>query len=126
MERAPLPHAAVTAAPQPQPQPLPAGFVSAYLFGAAASSKALATVATYPYQVIKARLQQRFADAGARSEYGGFVGCVRRIAAHEGARGFYRGFGANILRVAPQSAITLTCYEAVKAALDATSATSAG
>jgi len=69
-------------------------------------------------QVIKARLQQRFADVSHR-EYTGFADAVRKIWRHEGGRGFYKGFGANILRVAPQSAITISCYEGVKGLLDA-------
>lgn len=106
--------AAATAASAPSGD---AALAGSYLFAAAAVSKAIATTATYPYQVIKARLQQRFADAASR-EYTGFLDAVRKIWRHEGGRGFYRGFTANILRVAPQSAVTITVYEAVKHALD--------
>lgn len=89
-------------------------FVSSYLFFAAASSKAVATTATYPYQVLKARLQQR----QSQELYKGFVDCFRRVWQNEGWRGFYRGFGANLLRVAPQSALTLSAYEATRKWLD--------
>lgn len=37
----------------------------------------------------------------------------------EGFRGFYRGFLANALRVAPQSALTLVVYEQARALLAA-------
>ena len=81
-----------------------------YLFAAAAASKAVAATATYPYQVIKARVQQRVA-AGTPREYVGLVDSARKIWRFEGARGFYKGFLPNVLRVAPQSAITISVYE---------------
>jgi solute carrier family 25 folate transporter 32 len=81
-----------------------------FLFGAV--SKAVATSATYPYQVIKSRLQQRLVNGAPL--YEGFFNCVQLIAKNEGLGGFYKGFVANLLRVAPQSAITLLIYETVK------------
>jgi solute carrier family 25 (mitochondrial folate transporter), member 32 len=95
------------------------------LFAVGAGSKALATLATYPYQVIKSRLQQRVPPAatdgappgslaGQQLPYRSVVDCVRRMAASEGLRGFYKGFSANLLRVAPQSAVTLTAYELLR------------
>jgi solute carrier family 25 folate transporter 32 len=89
------------------------------VFAAGAASKVLATLATYPYQVAKSRLQQRFAGAPA---YAGLLDCAAKIARREGARGFYKGFAANLLRVAPQSALTLVVYEAVKSAVEAAQA----
>lgn len=83
----------------------------AQLFGAGLLSKAAATLLTYPYQVTKSRLQQRFVGA---PEYTGFLDVVRKMRAREGARGFYKGFAANLLRVAPQSALTLVVYEGVQ------------
>ena len=86
---------------------------AAFVFAAAAASKAVAALATYPYQVIKARVQQRVA-AGAQREYAGLLDSAAKIARFEGAAGFYKGFLPNVLRVAPQSAITITVYEAVR------------
>ena len=84
----------------------------AALFAAGAASKAVATTVTYPYQVIKTRVQQRLAVGGAALRpYRGLLDTTRAILAHEGPRGFYKGFGANLLRVAPQSAVTLVVYE---------------
>ena len=96
-------------------QPAPAA-AAAYLFAAAAASKAVAALATYPYQVIKARVQQRVA-AGARREYRGLLDSAATIWRFEGARGFYKGFLPNVLRVAPQSALTISLYEGTRAAL---------
>jgi hypothetical protein len=94
----------------------------AYLFAIGAASKAVATTATYPYQVIKSRIQQRFAGA---PEYTGLLETAAKIFQREGAAGFYKGFAANLLRVAPQSAVTLLAYEYIKAGLDAAAAASA-
>ena len=80
-----------------------------FLFGAV--SKAVATSATYPYQVIKSRLQQRLVNG--LPHYEGFFDCVQQIVKNEGLGGFYKGFVANLLRVAPQSALTLLIYEIV-------------
>lgn len=90
-----------------------------FLFAAGAVSKAVATTVTYPYQVVKARLQQRLAGTAAAGAYTGFLDVVRKTWAAEGAAGFYKGFAANILRVAPQSAITLVVYEYARRGLDA-------
>lgn len=93
-----------------------AAAAAAYLFAAAATSKAVAALATYPYQVIKARVQQRVA-AGARREYFGLRDSAVTIWRYEGLRGFYKGFLPNVLRVAPQSALTISLYEGTRAAL---------
>ena len=85
-----------------------------FLFGAV--SKAVATSATYPYQVIKSRLQQRLVNG--LPHYEGFSDCVQQIVKNEGLGGFYKGFVANLLRVAPQSALTLLIYEIVKNFVD--------
>lgn len=80
------------------------------LFTFGLMSKVLAAILTYPYQVAKARLQQRFAGV---PEYNGLFDCAKKIYHREGTRGFYKGFVANLLRVAPQSAVTLVIYETV-------------
>lgn len=72
------------------------------------TSKFIATSVTYPYQVTKARIQQR------NSAYRGFVHCVTETLRHEGWRGFFKGFVANVIRVAPASAVTIAAYEAIR------------
>ncbi|KAJ1567324.1 hypothetical protein HK405_006366 [Cladochytrium tenue] len=65
----------------------------------AVSSKLFATVCTYPYQVVKARLQNdRKKDDRI---YKGSIGTIRRIFVREGFRGFYKGLGPNLIRVLP-------------------------
>lgn len=85
-------------------------------------SKVLASTLTYPYQLVKSRLQQRGAtssEGGAmegttgalKPRYTGTLDCVRKIWRTEGFRGFFRGVGPNALKVAPSSAITFLIYE---------------
>lgn len=42
--------------------------------------------------------------------------CVSRCDRNEGTFGFYKGMSANLLRVAPASALTLVVYEKTKVA----------
>lgn len=75
-----------------------------------ALSKGTATLATYPTQVVRSRLQQRMDTR--KLKYAGFMNTVRVIMRREGLRGFYKGVFPNLLRVMPQSAVTFLVYEA--------------
>ncbi|KAJ3386401.1 hypothetical protein HDU92_002567 [Lobulomyces angularis] len=74
----------------------------------AASSKVFATVCTYPYQVIRARMQNEKSNT---SHYNGLVKTVVRIFKNESFVGFYKGLGPNIIRVLPGTCITFGVYE---------------
>ena len=76
-----------------------------------ALSKASATIATYPFQVMRSRMQQRFDNRALK--YRGLVSSVRLTLRREGVLGLYKGMGANLLRNMPNSAITFLIYEAV-------------
>jgi solute carrier family 25 (mitochondrial folate transporter), member 32 len=76
-----------------------------------ALSKLTASVATYPSQVVRARLQQRMETRALA--YAGAADVVRKTLAREGVRGLYRGLLPNVLRVMPQSALTFLVYETV-------------
>lgn len=80
---------------------------------AGALSKVLATMVTYPSQVIRSRMQQLPRDPSMQGRYAGLVAAARNTARGEGVWGFYRGLAPNLARVAPQSAITLLVYESV-------------
>lgn len=73
----------------------------------AASSKLLAASITYPYQVVRARLQDQHVN------YEGVVDVVRRTWRYESYLGFYKGFNAYLLHVTPNVCIVFFVYETV-------------
>jgi solute carrier family 25 protein 33/36 len=80
-------------------------------FFAAAFSKGLAAIATYPHEVARTRLREQ-----ARSgifKYKGMWGTLAVIAREEGRAGLYSGMGVHLVRVVPNSAIMFLTYELV-------------
>ncbi|KAF0714150.1 Aste57867_4021 [Aphanomyces stellatus] len=80
-----------------------------------ALAQAFASTATYPYQVIKTRLQQGgiWAD-----KYKGTWDCTKQIYQHEGMRGYYKGLTPNLIKVLPTGALIFAVYEHVYQWLD--------
>lgn len=70
-------------------------------------SKIIAVAVTYPYQVARARLQDR------NHNYSGIWDCIRKIWRHESWQGYYKGMGTNLIRVTPATMITFVTYEHV-------------
>ncbi|KAF0914325.1 hypothetical protein E2562_028208 [Oryza meyeriana var. granulata] len=77
-----------------------------------AGSKVTAILLTYPYQVIRARLQQRPGSDGT-PKYMDSWHVVKETARHEGVRGFYRGITSNLLKNLPAASLTFVVYENV-------------
>ncbi|XP_050456204.1 mitochondrial folate transporter/carrier [Cataglyphis hispanica] len=71
----------------------------------AAMSKLIAAASTYPYQVVRARLQDHHHD------YRGTWHCIQCTWRYESWRGFYKGLGVNLTRVTPATVITFVVYE---------------
>lgn len=83
-------------------------------------SKIVATSVTYPYQVIKSRLQQRESFTHDNHHIDGLIRthryrttmeCVEHMWRREGFLSFFRGLVPNALKVAPAAAVTLLVYE---------------
>lgn len=89
-----------------------------------ALSKMTASIATYPHEVIRTRLQiQRNPQSGALTDtrtYRGFVQTTVRVVRREGWRGLYKGLSINLVRTVPNSAVTLVTYELLMRQLSTT------
>lgn len=73
-------------------------------------SKLFAGCVTYPYQVIRSRLQ----TYDAHLLYRGATDAIMQVWCHEGFPGFYKGLGPNLLRVLPSTWVTFLVYENTK------------
>ena len=73
----------------------------------AAVSKLIAASVTYPYQVVRARLQ----DQHKQGAYRGSVDCVRKTLRYEGVRGLYKGLVPYLCHVLPNICLVLLIYE---------------
>ena len=77
-----------------------------FLFSAV--SKVLATTSTYPYQVVRARLQDH------HTNYSSSRDVVAKTIRREGITGLYKGMFLATLRQLPGGVVTYVVYEQVK------------
>ena len=77
-------------------------------------SKTVAAVVTYPYQVVRARLQMH----GVESVFESSKDVIVKTYKNEGLLGFYKGLIPSLLRVLPGTIITFTVYENTSALMD--------
>lgn len=82
-----------------------------HLIAASSASKLVASLTTYPLEVVRIRMQIQRNDNGGTLRYQGVVSSLRIIVQEEGMRGLYAGLQTNLLRVVPACAITFTSYE---------------
>ncbi len=69
------------------------------------ASKILAVVCTFPFQLIRTRLQDQHRD------YKNLTDVIAKTFKHEGIYGFYKGLLPCLLRVTPAAALTFIIYE---------------
>lgn len=73
-------------------------------------SKVVAGAATYPYQVIRSRLQMH----GAEDRYRSARDVIKQVWRQEGPLGLYKGLSPNLLRVLPSTCVTFIVYESTR------------
>lgn len=72
-------------------------------------SKTIAATLTYPYQVVKTRVQNY--QSVNSVQYNGVIDTIGKIYKLEGLMGFYKGLTPSIVRVLPGTCITFGVYE---------------
>lgn len=92
---------------------------------ASAISKVVASVAAYPHEVLRSRMQDHMHGKSLQAQgyqvkpYSNLRHAVRTIWREEGMQGYYRGLGSNLLRTVPAAVITLLSFETIASKLGA-------
>ncbi|KAI5122506.1 hypothetical protein M0805_001414 [Coniferiporia weirii] len=81
------------------------------MLGSAGTAKCVASLITYPHEVIRTRLRQPLVDG--KMKYTGLLQTLRLVIAEEGARSLYGGLSAHLMRVVPNAAVMYAIYEGV-------------
>lgn len=72
-----------------------------------------ASIATYPHEVIRTRLQTErrplsdVSSDGMIKPWGGIIHTTKKLVRKEGWIGLYKGLSVNLLRTVPNSAVTM-------------------
>ncbi|EPQ31509.1 uncharacterized protein PFL1_00842 [Pseudozyma flocculosa PF-1] len=80
------------------------------MVGAAGTAKFVASLITYPHEVIRTRLRQQVRP-GQAPKYTGLMQTIQVVLREEGAVALYGGLSAHLLRVVPNAVVMFSIYE---------------
>jgi len=81
------------------------------MLGSAGTAKCVASLITYPHEVLRTRLRQPYPSG--QPKYTGLYQTLRLVIAEEGARSLYGGLSAHLMRVVPNAVVMYSIYEGV-------------
>ncbi|KAF5368835.1 hypothetical protein D9758_002893 [Tetrapyrgos nigripes] len=81
------------------------------MLGSAGTAKCVASLITYPHEVIRTRLRQPSVNGVVK--YTGLIQTLKLVIAEEGARSLYGGLSAHLMRVVPNAAVMYSIYEGI-------------
>ncbi|KAK9894026.1 mitochondrial carrier [Cystobasidium minutum MCA 4210] len=81
--------------------------------GAAGGAKLIATIITYPHEVVRTRLRQAPPVGSNKPKYHGLLQSFKLILKEEGVAALYSGLSPHLLRVVPNAAVMYTVYEVI-------------
>ncbi|PPR06755.1 hypothetical protein CVT24_013063 [Panaeolus cyanescens] len=79
------------------------------MLGSAGAAKLVASLITYPHEVLRTRLRQPSVNGVLK--YTGLWQTLQLVLAEEGARTLYSGLSAHLMRVVPNAAVMYSIYE---------------
>ncbi|ABN66546.1 predicted protein [Scheffersomyces stipitis CBS 6054] len=81
--------------------------------GAAGAAKFIASLITYPHEVVRTRLRQAPLESTGKPKYTGLIQCFKLVLKEEGLASMYGGLTPHLLRTVPNSIIMFGTWELV-------------